>query len=264
MVRYMRISGLRSCGILLLAGLARVGVAQPTVRPDSALVPARPLWLVRPAVLRVAVPVVLVAAGYVSRNENFLDEMKEEVREETRENFPHFHSSLDDYSRRVPVAAAYGLFAVGVKGERGIVPFTACYGLSHALSSGLVSNLKRISHTRRPDIATDFSSFPSAHTADAFLTATLLHEQFGRGRPWLSVAGYTVATATGAMRMLNDRHWLTDVVAGASIGFLSAETVWRLYPVLARRLPGHLGQKLLLLPTYAPGGAIGAVLVVRQ
>ncbi|SDY72395.1 phosphatase PAP2 family protein [Hymenobacter psychrophilus] len=261
----MKNSGLRSAWLLLLLGLAQPGTAQPSASPPDSVVGApvvRP-WLTRPAVLRVAVPVVLVAAGYASRNENFLDEMKEEVREETRENFPHFRTSLDDYTRRVPLAAAYGLFAVGLKGERGVVPFSACFGLSHALSTGLVSNLKRISHTQRPDVAADFSSFPSAHTADAFLTATLLHEQFGRGRPWLSVAGYTVATATGAMRMLNDRHWLTDVVAGASIGFLSAETVWRLYPAVARLLPGHLGQKLLLLPTYAPGGTVGAVLVVR-
>ncbi|NVO83277.1 phosphatase PAP2 family protein [Hymenobacter terrestris] len=257
----MRSLGL--CTILLLLLLPRSVDAQPTARPDSVSPPVTRSWLVRPATVRVAVPVVLVAMGYASRNENFLDELKEYVRHETHEKFPRFHTSLDDYSRSAPLVASYSLFALGMKGERGIVPFTACFGLAHALNTGLVSNLKRLSATRRPDSPTDLSSFPSAHTADAFLTATLLHEQFGRGRPWLSVAGYGVATATGAMRMLNDRHWLTDVVAGASVGFLSAETVWRLYPVLARHLPGHLGQKLLLMPTYAPGGTVGAVLVLR-
>ena len=256
--------------LLLLAAppLVRPGAAQIPLLASADSVAAAPArnWLRRPAVLRTALPVALVTLGYLSRSENLLDELKEEVREETRESFPDFHTHLDNYSRHVPALAAYGLFAVGLKGERGVVPFTACYGLSHALSTGIVSNLKRISHTRRPDQPTDFSSFPSAHTAEAFMTATLLHEQFGRGRPWVSVAGYTVATATGAMRMLNDRHWLTDVVAGASIGFLSAETVWRLYPAVVRHLPGHLAQKLLLLPTYVPGpggAAVGAVLVVR-
>ena len=258
--------------VLLLAGclIGRVALAQVPAPPDSAgggpraaVLPAAASWLKRPATWRVAVPVTLITLGYISRNENMLDELKEEVHEETRENFPNFHTRLDDYSRHMPIWGAYGLYAVGLKGERGVIPFTICYGLSHALSSGVVSNLKRIGHTQRPDDPTDFSSFPSAHTAEAFMTATLLHEQFGKGRPWVSVAGYGVATATGAMRMLNNRHWVTDVLAGAGIGFLSAEAVWRVYPLAARLLPDRLGHKLLLLPAYMPGGSVGATLVIR-
>lgn len=261
---------IRPVFLLLTSGLlfSQVALAQVLPVPDSVrrvvpMVVGKMPWLRRPAVWRVAVPVTLVALGYVSRNENVLDEMKEEVNEETREHFPHFRTSLDDYSRHLPVWGAYGLYALGLKGKRAVVPFTVCYGLSHALSSSLVSHLKRVGHTQRPDDAADFSSFPSAHTAEAFMTATLLHEQFGRDRPWVSVAGYGVATATGAMRMLNNRHWVTDVLAGAGIGFLSAETVWRLYPMAARLLPGRVSQKLLLLPAYLPGGSIGATLVMR-
>ncbi|RSK51371.1 phosphatase PAP2 family protein [Hymenobacter rigui] len=248
--------------------VSRAALAQVPAAPDSVAAPARLLpataWVKRPAVWRVAVPVTLVTLGYLSRNENVLDEMKEEVHEETREHFPNFHTGLDDYSRHLPIWGAYGLYAVGMKGDRGVVPFTVCYGLSHALSTGIVSHLKHISRTQRPDNPADFSSFPSAHTAEAFMTATLLHEQFGKDRPWVSVAGYSVATATGAMRMLNNRHWVTDVLAGAGIGFLSAEAVWRVYPAAARLLPGKLGQKLLLVPTYAPGGTVGAVLMLHN
>lgn len=253
---------------VLVAGLCSTyaGLAQQQpVPPDSATLAAaaavRPSW--RPAVWRTAVPLTLIGLGYLSRQENMLDEFKEHVRGETRELFPHFYTRLDDYSRHAPAVAAYGLYAVGLKGSRNVVAFSACYGLAHALSTGVVSNLKRVSHTSRPYDVTNYSSFPSAHTAEAFMTATLLHEQFGHGRPWLSVGGYTVAAATGAMRILNDRHWITDVLAGASVGFLSAEAVWRLYPAVARYLPGHLGQKLLLVPTYAPGGTVGAAMVVR-
>ncbi|MCA8831522.1 phosphatase PAP2 family protein [Hymenobacter pini] len=248
------------CCLLAQPVLAQVPVLPDSVsHPKAAGQPPITPWIKRPAVWRVALPVTLVTMGYFSRNENLLDELKEEVHEETRENFPNFHTRLDDYTRHAPVWGAYGLYALGLKGERGVVPFTVCYGLSHALNTGLVSHLKRASHTRRPDDPADFSSFPSAHTAEAFMTATLLHEQFGRQHPWVSVAGYSVATATGAMRMLNNRHWVTDVVAGASIGFLSAETVWRLYPAAARLLPQKLGRKLLLVPAYMPGGAVGAV-----
>ncbi|SNR42932.1 phosphatase PAP2 family protein [Hymenobacter mucosus] len=254
---------------LALSGMtAARGLAQtPTHLSADTLAslsqPARVPFLKRPVVWRTAIPVVFVGLGYLSRNENVLDEMKEVVHEETHEHFPHFHTSLDNYSRHAPVWAAYGLYALGMHGQRGVVPFTAIYGLSHALSSGVVSGLKHVGGTRRPDDPADFSSFPSAHTAEAFMTATLLYEQFGHTRPWLAAGGYTVAAATGAMRMLNNRHWITDVVAGASIGFLSAETVWRLYPAAARLLPGHLEEKLLLMPTYVPGGAVGFTLAVK-
>ncbi|QJX45965.1 phosphatase PAP2 family protein [Hymenobacter taeanensis] len=220
-------------------------------------------WLKKPAVWHAAIPVGLIGLGYVSRNENIVDEFKEEVCEETREAFPRFHTTLDDYTRHMPIVVAYGLYAGGVKGERGVLPFTIIYGLSHALSTGVVTNLKELSHTARPDNPADFSSFPSAHTAEAFMTATLLYEQFGRTRPWVAVGGYSIAAATGAMRMLNNRHWITDVLAGASVGVLSAEAVWHLYPVAARLLPGRMGQKLLLLPTYVPGAGVGAVLAVK-
>ncbi|WP_426493033.1 phosphatase PAP2 family protein [Hymenobacter sp. 102] len=245
--------------------LALPALGQAVIVPDSTKTPyATTSWLKRPSAWRVAVPVALVTLGYISRNENLLDEAKEEVHEETRAHFPNFHTGLDDYSRHFPIWSAYGLYAVGMKGERGVVPFTVCYGLAHVLSSGIVSSLKQASHTQRPDNPADFSSFPSAHTAEAFMTATLLHEQFGKGRPWVSVAGYGVATATGAMRMLNNRHWVTDVLAGAGIGFLSAEAVWRVYPAAAHLVPGKLGQKLLLVPTYAPGGAVGAMVMLRN
>jgi membrane-associated phospholipid phosphatase len=42
------------------------------------------------------------------------------------------------------------------------------------------------------------------------------------------ISGYVVATGTGFFRMYNDRHWLTDVAAGAGIG-ICTKTAW-LYP----------------------------------
>jgi membrane-associated phospholipid phosphatase len=39
-----------------------------------------------------------------------------------------------------------------------------------------------------------------------------------------------VATGTGFFRMYNDRHWLTDVAAGAGIGILCTKTAYWLYP----------------------------------
>ena len=49
--------------------------------------------------------------------------------------------------------------------------------------------------------------------------------------PWYSVAGYGVATATGVMRVLNNRHWISDVLSGAGIGIMSTELAYALSDV---------------------------------
>ena len=58
----------------------------------------------------------------------------------------------------------------------------------------------------------------------AFRAATMLHKEYGTTRsPWYRIGGYTVATATAVSRMLNNKHWLSDVMVGAGIGILSTE-----------------------------------------
>ena len=58
----------------------------------------------------------------------------------------------------------------------------------------------------------------------AFMAATMLHKEYGTTRsPWYSIGGYTVATAAAVSRMLNNKHWLSDVMVGAGIGILSTE-----------------------------------------
>ena len=51
-------------------------------------------------------------------------------------------------------------------------------------------------------------SFPSGHTATAFMTATMLNKEYGHKSPWIGVGAYGMATATGLMRMANNKHWL--------------------------------------------------------
>lgn len=221
----------------------------------------------RAAALRIAVPAALLGVGVLAHSPTYnqtLYRAKQALQAETQETFSGFDAhGIDDYSRHLPLAVAYGLLATGHRGERTAVGFTLIYLVAHELDQAVVSNLKRLTAEARPNNAADFSSFPSSHTSQAFLTATLLHEQYGRQYPWLSVSGYAVAAATGTMRVLGNKHWATDVLAGAAIGFLSAETTWHLYPALTRLLPGRTAQRLLLVPTYVPGGGAGLVLAFQ-
>ena len=203
-------------GILLLVGLlggfylqVLAQVLAPLPPADTAsVIAAQPRNKLRAAALRVAIPSALLSVGVMAHSPAYSARLfwaKQHMQDEIREAFPGFDThGLDDYSRQVPLAAAFAMMATGHRGERTAVGFTLIYLLAHELDDGVVSNLKRTTAEARPYNAGDFSSFPSSHTSQAFLTATLLHEHYGRQYPWLSVSGYTVATATAAMRVLGN------------------------------------------------------------
>lgn len=78
----------------------------------------------------------------------------------------------------------------------------------------------------RPDTGQK-NSFPSGHTAQAFTAATFLSREYGNRSIWISVGAYTAASTVGIFRMLNNRHWVSDVLVGAGIGIISTNLVYR-------------------------------------
>jgi membrane-associated phospholipid phosphatase len=172
----------------------------------------------------IVMPIILIGVGTI----NFLDGSADKaVRSWRMEHYPKFHYTLDNYLQFSPMVAAYGLNLAGVKGKHNYVDLTIYGATSIAMASGIVTGIKYSVRRERPDM-TSKNSFPSGHTETAFCLATVLHKEFGKKSKWISVAGYTVATATGAMRMLNNRHWFSDVCTGAGIGILSTELSYRL------------------------------------
>jgi membrane-associated phospholipid phosphatase len=74
------------------------------------------------------------------------------------------------------------------------------------------------------------ASFPSGHSAMAFALATSLADDIHR--PWATVGLYGMATAVGWSRINDNRHWLSDVAAGAIVGITSAKLAsgrWRIF-----------------------------------
>lgn len=55
------------------------------------------------------------------------------------------------------------------------------------------------------------------------MTATMLTKEYGSVSPWIGVGAYSVAAATGLMRVANNKHWLSDVLTGAGVGILATE-----------------------------------------
>ena len=88
---------------------------------------------------------------------------------------------------------------------------------------GYASLLKVAVRRERPD-GSGKASFPSAHTSNAFALATVAEQHYG----WaVGVPAYAFAATIGASRIVRDRHYLSDVVAGATLGVIVGRTVVR-------------------------------------
>lgn len=159
----------------------------------------------------------LIAMGF------FVKSQKKDFRE-IRNNFePTFHHEFDNYTQYLPLALTYGLKIAGVEGRSDWKRFLVSNVFSYATMAAFINGIKYTTKEMRPD-GTSANSFPSGHTATVFMCATILHKEYGLTRsPWYSIAGYTVAAGTGVMRMLNNRHWISDVLVGAGIGVMSVD-----------------------------------------
>ena len=144
-------------------------------------------------------------------------------------NFPTFRTHVDDYLVYVPSALPFALEAAGVKGRHDMKDKIALYAISMGMNTVLINTLKYTVKTLRPDGSTR-NSFPSGHTAFAFGGAQFLHKEYGYKSPLYSIAGYAMATTTGGLRILNNRHWFSDVVVGAGLAMLCTEITYRIYP----------------------------------
>lgn len=180
------------------------------------------------------IPAVMIGAGFVGLESDWIKRTNNETKDELQE---HSHPLLvfDNYIQYVPLAATYGLRLCGIKGTHDYLDLTIIAGTAYLLTGISVYSVKSFSHVERPDNSTS-NSFPSGHTATAFAGAEILRREYWNVSPWIGVAGYTVAVGTGFLRMYNNRHWLTDVVAGAGFGILCAQAAYWLYPLLSKTL----------------------------
>lgn len=136
---------------------------------------------------------------------------------------------IDDFIQYAPGLGVYGLALTGLEPEHNLKQRTIVMATSHLLMGAVVQGMKHSIKVHRPD-GSNYKSFPSGHTAMAFVGAHILHKEYKAENPWIGVAGYAVATATGALRVVNKKHWVSDVLTGAGIGILSAEVGYMLLP----------------------------------
>jgi len=156
-------------------------------------------------------------------------------------------------SAYVQAGTAVGLYVVG----RYLVPRAAdgsrTNKVSHLgfdlirvqiLSQALVQGIKYSVRRDRP--TGECCAFPSGHAASAFAVASVLERHFGYRGAWPTVVA---ASYVATSRLVDNRHFLSDVVFGSAVGIVSGWTV----------VGSHGRSTFSLVPTPVPGGVFLAL-----
>lgn len=137
--------------------------------------------------------------------------------------------AIDEGTQTLAFLSVYGLNLFGVKGKNNFKDRSIVLATAYLIMGSSVTVLKKATHRQRPN-TTDFTSFPSGHTATAFMGAEFLYQEYKDVSPWYGVSGYFIAAGTGYLRMYNNKHWFSDVIAAAGIGVLSTKIAYWVQP----------------------------------
>ena len=194
------------------------------------------------------VPLGLIASGILLSDSGFERNLN---RETVAWAGDRFSSRIDDYTRVVPVAQMYIADIVGVEAKNHWFDQTKNMALSLIITDVITNTMKKYIYKVRPNGA-NAKAFPSGHTSLSFTTAAVLYEEFGQTSPLLAYSGYGFAAITGSMRLLNNRHYLSDVLAGAGLGIIIAKLVYH-FDYLFKWNPFINTKDTTLIPRYQNG-----------
>jgi membrane-associated phospholipid phosphatase len=116
------------------------------------------------------------------------------------------------------------LFAAGRASDAGRFRATT-YDWMHAflINAGYTVLVKEVVRRERPN-GEDQRSFPSGHASNAFALAAVAQGHYG----WKAgVPGYALAGVIAVSRLQRNAHYLSDVLAGATLGYIVGRTVVR-------------------------------------
>ena len=181
--------------------------------------------------------------------------------------FPNFNNKLDDIMIFAPYAEILALNLLKIKCKNDWLNTGLLFLKSELIMLAITFPLKELSGQMRPyaydslqsarakGVEVDlvnyrkthpnaFHSFPSGHTAQAFVAASIVHKEYRSKSNWYGVGAYAIATTVAAFRMLNNKHWQSDVIVGAGIGIMSVHIAYATHQFKWGR------KEICFMPTY--------------
>jgi PAP2 superfamily len=137
-------------------------------------------------------------------------------------------------------AFALGTYVVGRLAHKpGVAALGADLIDAQIVNGGITQGLKVTTHRTRPSGSP--RSFPSGHTSATFATAAVVQQHYGWkwGAPIYAVGGYVSIS-----RMVDNKHWASDVIFGTAVGIVSGRAA----------SVGHVSRHISIAPSVLPGG----------
>jgi membrane-associated phospholipid phosphatase len=170
-----------------------------------------------------------------------------------------FSTRIDDFTPLVPLAQIYTGRYMGFKPKNTIYHQTVDIVIANSLTLAIVQITKNLVKEERPDGSNNLS-FPSGHTAIAFTTATLLFQEYKDSNLWYASSGFVFATATAILRIANNKHYSSDVLAGSGIGLLSGILVSNYNPFQAIKFGRKNRGSAFIYPQFGQTNGLGILL----
>ena len=190
------------------------------------------------------VPLSLIGIGLVVNNSQFEKNLETDLRNSVGNDY---QTPIDDYLLFVPIVQMYAADAFGMKAKNHWFDQTKYLIISNVVSTGISELLKATITKTRPD--GDPYSFPSGHSTIAFTNAAVLQNEFQETSTVYAYSGYAFAATTGVFRMLNNKHYVSDVLVGAGIGILVTQLVYHFEP-LKKFNPFKKSKDISFFPQY--------------
>lgn len=144
----------------------------------------------------------------------------------------------------VAAVAAASLFAAPFTKNEKFRSFAFDLSEGYVLNFTMVTILKNTVRRTRPNLR-DKVSFPSGHAADSFLLATVLNHYYGKK---IGIPAYLLAAFVAYSRIENAKHFPSDVVFGATVGYIAGSTA-----IAGRR--HRTEKKVAFLPLFGGNSA---------
>lgn len=214
-------------------------LAPQTISPppsDSTPLRARPAWFSRRDLRPTSE--AIVALGILSLTDEHVARFSQRPTLQQSGALSHAADGIQLVGDPGALLTSASLYVIGRVAHKPNISDASRHSLEAILASGAITQLLKLGVGRvRPNVShdwnaymfhpahgnqTDFNSFPSGHTTASFAAASVFSAEIRRLHPhaskYATPALYGIATLVGASRMYNDRHWLSDVAAGALIG----------------------------------------------
>lgn len=159
-------------------------------------------------------PTLLIGCGFLLKTSKW----NTNLQNDTQKFFGRdFSTPTDNILPFIPITQIYAGKFLGFEPKNDVQHQTINIIISNLVTYSIVASMKHSFEETRPD-RSDNLSFPSGHTALAFNNAAILYYEYKGSNIWYASSGFLFASATGILRIANNKHFASDVLTGAGIG----------------------------------------------